>query len=187
MGKGSYWPLHFSFHILSLFPLPSSSSSSYFLSSYFSSSFLLNHPNLLLQYFYYLIMFFTALWHSTFSISLSEYLTSSMLPRCSVPSTHIMWLLCIRETETAHLITEITSKYTSMWVVNNSQTEQRRSQVPGQGKARKLPLGSWQLYPGQKGSLVSLITELELLRATEHILSSHSYGECSLAAFIHWS
>lgn len=163
MGKKSCWPLHFSFHILRLFPTPSSS-----FSSYFPSSFLLNCPNLLLQYTY-LIMFFTVLRHS-FSISLSEYLTTSMLPHCSVPSIHMIWLLCIRETTTACLITEITIKYTGTQVVNNSQTGQRRSQVPGQGKGRELLLGSWQLYPEQKGSLVSLIIELEfLLRATEHI------------------
>lgn len=166
MGKGSCWPLPFSFHILSLFPTPSSSSS-----SYFPSSFLLNHPKQLLQSSYYLIiMFFTALWHSTFSISLPEYFITSMLPHCSVPSTHIMWLPCITENETACLITEIISEYTGTWVVNNSQKRQRRFQVPGQGKGRELPLGRWQLYPGQKGSLVSLIIDLEfLLRATEYI------------------
>lgn len=93
-----------------------------------------------------------------------------VVSHCSVPSTHIMWLLCITENETACLITEIISEYTGTWVVNNSQKRQRRFQVPGQGKGRELPLGRWQLYPGQKGSLVSLITDLEfLLRATEYI------------------
>lgn len=163
MGKGLCWPLPFSFHILSLFPTPSSSSS-----SYFPSSFLLNHPNRLLQSSYYLIiMFFTALWHSTFSISLPEYFTTSMLPHCWPLNTHYATALHKREWNC--LITEIISEYTGTWVVNNSQKRQRRSQVPGQGKGRELPLGSWQLYPGQKGSLVSLITDLEfLLRATEH-------------------
>lgn len=163
MGKGLCWPLPFSFHILSLFPTPSSSSS-----SYFPSSFLLNHPNQLLQSSYYLIiMFFTALWHSTFSISLPEYFTTSMLPHCWPLNTHYATALHKREWNC--LITEIISEYTGTWVVNNSQKRQRRSQVPGPGKGRELPLGSWQLYPGQKGSLVSLITDLEfLLRATEH-------------------
>lgn len=120
---------------------------------------------LLLPYYY---VFYCSV--ATFSISRAEYLTTSMLPHCSVPSTHIMWLPCITENETACLITEIISEYTGTWVVNNSQKRQRRFQVPGQGKGRELPLGRWQLYPGQKGSLVSLITDLEfLLRATEYI------------------
>lgn len=120
---------------------------------------------LLLPYYY---VFYCSV--ATFSISHPEYLTTSMLPHCSVPSTHIMWLPCITENETACLITEIISEYTGTWVVNNSQKRQRRFQVPGQGKGRELPLGRWQLYPGQKGSLVSLITDLEfVLRATEYI------------------
>lgn len=74
MWKGSCWLLHFSVHILSFFPTPSSSSS-----SNFPSCFLLNPPNLLLQSSYHLIMFFTALWHSTFSIS---FLNSSLQACC---------------------------------------------------------------------------------------------------------
>lgn len=167
MQKGLSWPLHFSFHILSLFPTPSS-----FSSSYFPSSFLLNHPNLLLQPSYHLTMFFTALcpllhnfFHSPFWILHYKHVVSLLCPLNTYYVTALHKRDCF-----ACLITEINSKYTGTWVVNNSQTGQRRPQVPGQGKGRDLPQGSWQLYPEQKGSLVSLITELEfLLRATEHI------------------